>query len=77
MQNLLCLCHKKYPDATVVFDGCNDGLGTKYSTHFHRYGGYVGPEVRFNREFILQSTKEPFLANGRASSASWNTYVRS
>ena len=51
---------KKDVCAVVVFDGYNDCPSTKYNTHIRRYGGYVGPEVRFNGEMILQSRKEQF-----------------
>ena len=55
---------KKYLDVTVVFDGYEEGPSTKDNTHIRRYGGRVGPEVRFNGEMILQSRKDQFLANG-------------
>ena len=55
---------KKYLDVTVVFDGYEEGPSTKDNTHIRRYGGRVGPEVRFNGKMILQSRKDQFLANG-------------
>ncbi|KAK3709221.1 hypothetical protein QZH41_004579 [Actinostola sp. cb2023] len=53
---------RKYGKATVVFDGYEDGPGTKDCTH-QRRTGTCGPTVNFSSNMIFQSKKEDFLAN--------------
>ena len=54
---------RKYGCAIVVFDGYQDTMSTKDSTHQRRTGGHVGPTVDFSSDMIMKSKKEAFLSN--------------
>jgi hypothetical protein len=54
---------KKYERAIVVFDGYEEELSTKDSTHRRRTGGQVGPTVYFSSDMVMKSKKETFLSN--------------
>ena len=53
----------RYGNATIVFDGYQDGPSTKDATHQSRTGAYAGPAVNFASDMIIKSKKEEFLAN--------------
>ena len=53
---------KKYGNAIVVFDGCDD-MSTKNMTHQRRAAGKVGATVTFTENMKVTPKKDNFLAN--------------
>ena len=53
---------RRYPQATIVFDGYEDGPSTKDCTH-QRRGNACGPAVLFEPDMVLTLKKEEFLFN--------------
>ena len=52
----------KYGQATIVFDGYEDGHSTKDCTHLRRAGA-GSPTIKFEGHMVMSSKKEDFLAN--------------
>ena len=53
---------RRYGQATVVFDGYEDGPSTKDCAH-QRRSGICGPAVSFDGDMILKMKKDMFLSN--------------
>ena len=53
---------KKYGNAIVVFDGCDD-MSTKNMTHQRRAAGKAGATVTFTENMKVTPKKDNFLAN--------------
>ena len=65
--NAICLLyiqyvHRRYPRATIVFDGYDDGPTTKDCTH-QRRGHGCGPAVLFDPDMLVTLKKDKFLSN--------------
>lgn len=52
---------RRYPRATIVFDGYSSGPTTKDCTHMRRHE--CGPEVLFEPSMVLSLKKDVFLSN--------------
>jgi hypothetical protein len=53
---------RKYGQATIVFDGYEDGPSTKDCTHLRRAGA-GSPTIKFEGHMVMSSKKQDFLAN--------------
>lgn len=54
---------QKYGNATIVFDGYQDGPSTKDAAHQRRTTGKNARQVKFEKEMICKFKKADFLAN--------------
>lgn len=54
---------KRFQNATIVFDGYDDGPSIKDVTHQRRTGSKIGPTVNFTARTVNNLKKDEFLAN--------------
>ena len=54
---------QRYPGATIVYDGYQDGSTTKDMTHYSRTSRFGGTKIKFSENAVFNGKQEDFLCN--------------